>query len=167
MVFEQEEDGVQSAVPQTVTVTQYLLEEMIANGLEFRSPEYKAILRLIEDAWLKGKDILTADDFIQLQNQNDEPKGLDELLAGMLFNRYKLSDWGRREVYVRDPDLQLYEVCKDFILRLMLEKLDLLFQDTQISLETESLEEEQLQIVKNYLDRKRRLKQRLNWVVSS
>lgn len=167
VVFEQEEDGVKSAVPQTVTVTQYILEEMIANGLEFRSPEYKAILRLIEDAWLKGKDILTADDFIQLKNQNDEPKGLDELLAGMLFNRYKLSDWGRREVYVRDPDSQLYEVCKDFILRLMLEKLDLLFQDTQISLETESLEEEQLQIVKNYLDRKQRLKQRLNWVVSS
>ena len=102
-----------SSEAQELTVTQFILQELAYNEVSFKDPICAGILNRIHEAWLKGRDVLTAEDFLESQD------GSAELVADLLFEKYKISNWEEKGVYVRNRDDSLSQYASDVILRLL------------------------------------------------
>ena len=119
---------------------QYLLEELFneEHVLQFHHPIYARILQRIREAWEAGKEVKTIEDFLQ------EEEGVGEVVADLLFERYKMSNWKRKEVYVTDFDSMLSQAAEDCLLRMW--KRDLQDQEEMIAPELDG--EDSLQALK-------------------
>ncbi len=102
-----------SSEAQELTVTQFILQELAYNEVSFKDPICAGILNRIHEAWLKGRDVLTAEDFLESQD------GSAELVADLLFEKFKISNWEEKGVYVRNRDESLSQYASDVILRLL------------------------------------------------
>jgi DNA primase len=112
---ESEEKGpLPARIMERLPLIQHVLEELYneEHQLVFHHPIYARILSRIRDAWEAGKEVKTIEDFL------GEEEGVGEVVADLLFERYKISNWKKKEVYVTDFDTMLGQAVEDCLLRL-------------------------------------------------
>jgi hypothetical protein len=90
-----------------------MLEELYNEDhpLTFHHPVYARVLTGIREAWEAGKEIKTIEDLLHRE------EGVEEVVADLLFERHKMSNWQRKEVYVTNFDSMLGQAAEDCLLR--------------------------------------------------
>jgi DNA primase len=97
-----------------VSLVQHMLEELYNEDhpLTFHHPVYARVLTGIREAWEAGKEIKTIEDLLHRE------EGVEGVVADLLFERHKMSNWQRKEVYVTNFDSMLGQAAEDCLLRL-------------------------------------------------
>jgi len=105
-----------TAQTEEVEVVRYLIEEVDLNEIEIGDPGIRALFERIRTAFVEGKEIAGAEDFLGADDTE-----MAALAAELMFEPYRLSDWERKAIYVRPVDLA--QLCKDLILRMIKRKV--------------------------------------------
>lgn len=107
-------------------VATFILEDMINDELSFNNPIFQRIFDEYVQVLNEEKIIVDGQHFVR----HPEPE-IASVASDMLAERYSLSNWAKKEVFVSDPLLSLPRFVHEALLRLKQVKLDHMIHQLQ------------------------------------
>jgi len=160
----EDEDGNSKVVKEKYTnlVCKEIYLHLQDDEIEFSNPVFQKIYyQMIHQ--LNQDEVLKTDVLI-----NHEDPDISQMVTDILMDdeKYRLSDWERKEIYVRPKDKHLTKLVMDAILNLRRILIELKINELMTEKHEDSTDSKSmLELVVNYTSLKKRLFERLNRVV--
>lgn len=112
------------------TVTEEIISQLEEDGLSFSTPYYQEMFSEIKKELQSEENLSISDYFIRHENEN-----LSKLASGMIFEKYRLSNWDKQGVPVPKSDSNMAKRVQETLLnykrKVLLEMIHLEHEKTQ------------------------------------
>lgn len=114
----------------------FILEELAEDGFTFENAIFQEVYERIVEAYNAGETLPTGQDFARSEN-----KRMSSMATDLMTERYALSDWRRKEVFVLDRIVHLSKFTMEAVLRFKVCKVEKMIQDINDQMKEHKVED--------------------------
>lgn len=145
------------------TVAEFIIADLVNDGLEFEHPVFKSIFLEFLQAYNEEETILSGAHFTRKPDIE-----LTSLATDLMTEKYVMSDWSKRDIFVAPRDTKLKRFTTEAVLRFKAVKLRGIIEKLQQDLKADTTPEEKYVVLKdlsNYDVFRRQLHAALNRIL--
>ncbi|NVK27281.1 MAG: DNA primase [Flavobacteriia bacterium] len=140
----------------------FILEELMDDGFTFENAVFQTVYDQVLAAYQNEEPIPTGVDFARSEDQR-----IASMSTDLMTERYALSDWRRKEVYITDRSVHLSRFTIEAVLRFKACKVEKLIADVKDQLKEHTLEDSRdaLDKIQKYTKMRNKINLQLNRVI--
>ncbi len=140
----------------------FILEELQGDGFTFENAIFRVVYEKILTAYEAEEELPTGTDFAR-----SEDKRLSSMATDLMTERYALSDWKRKEVFVLDRSVHLSKFTIESVLRFKACKVDKMIHDLNDKIKENTVEDmtAAIQRISKLMKMRNKINQQLNRVI--
>ncbi len=140
----------------------FVLEELGGDGFTFENGIFREVYEKISEAYDSGRELPSGTEFARSEDQR-----ISSMATDLMTERYALSDWKRKEVFVLDRSVHLSKYTIESVLRFKAVKVEKMIHDLNEQIKENTVEDmtAAIQRISKLMKMRNKINHQLNRVI--